>query len=398
MESWARLVLGAALFLCLSCGGDKGTGGGSSQTWEETFPRSGSINAIVRASDGGYIAVGTGDATYSYSPHVFVFKIDSTGHRVWEDVFGTTGLDVAAAIAPVGAGGYIIAGTINTQSERHLDASLIRVDVAGNRMWEKTYGGLGDDQAFAVSSLPGGGFVFAGVSDPSGRFQPRVWVVAVNADGNTLWNRTYGDPYAGQGNAIAIDPHGSILVAGAINWPGVLGFPGSDNVFLARLNQDGDTTWQRTFGGSEADSALSIALTSDGGCVMAGETYSFGQGMGDVYLLDADSSGNRAWQRTFGWLDWDRGNGIAATLDGGYAIAGTTRPLGSKGKDDAYVVKTDGSGHEAWERTFGVAGNDGFVCVLPTPDGGYLLGGYKASSHAGQTDFYLVKTDSHGNL
>lgn len=126
-------------------------------------------------------------------------------------------------------------------------------------------------------------------------------------------------------------------------------------------------------------------------------TESSGEGSADVYLVKTDSSGNLVWEKTFGGTGWDYGNSVKATGDGGYIIAGYTKPSGAA-HEDVYIIKTDSSGNLVWETTFGGADSDYSYDVQVTGDGGYIIAGTTLSSGAGFADVYLVKTDSSGNL
>ncbi|MFQ5868905.1 MAG: hypothetical protein ACE5JC_03275, partial [Candidatus Zixiibacteriota bacterium] len=116
--------------------------------------------------------------------------------------------------------------------------------------------------------------------------------------------------------------------------------------------EPGDTLWTRAYGGSGYDRGYSVQQTSDGGYIIAGYTESFGAGDYDVYLLKTDSSGDTLWTRTYGGSDWDRGYCIQQTSDGGYIITGESWSFGA-GYSDVYLLKTDSSGDTLWTRTYG---------------------------------------------
>ncbi len=156
-----------------------------------------------------------------------------------------------------------------------------------------------------------------------------------------------------------------------------------------------DTLWTRTFGGSESDVGRSVQQTIDGGFIIAGGTSSFGAGEDDVYLIKTDGSGNEQWEQTYGGSDNDWGYSVQQTSDGGYIIAGKTASYGA-GSNDFYLVKTDVNGNESWTQTFGGSDSDGGYCVQQTVDGGYIIVGNTGSFGSGSGDVYLIKTDSSG--
>ncbi|MCW4054441.1 MAG: hypothetical protein NWE84_05930, partial [Candidatus Bathyarchaeota archaeon] len=149
--------------------------------------------------------------------------------------------------------------------------------------------------------------------------------------------------------------------------------------------------WAQTYGGTSFDYGYFVVETGDGGYAIAGDTYSFGAGGSDVYLVKTDVDGTMLWNKTYGGTSNDYGRSFAQTSDGGYAIAGNTRSFGAGGSD-VYLVKTDVDGTMLWNKTYGGTSNDFGYFVVETGDGGYAIAGQTASFGAGGSDFYLVKT------
>jgi len=154
------------------------------------------------------------------------------------------------------------------------------------------------------------------------------------------------------------------------------------------------TEWSKTYGGTNDDDASSVVQTSDGGYAMAGWTLSYGAGGSDMWLVKTDASGNMQWSRTYGGTADDYANVLVQTSDGGYALAGYTTSYGAGGAD-FWLIKTDSAGNLQWSKTYGGAYTDIANALIQTADGGYALAGLTA--HYPNADFLLVKTDSSGN-
>ena len=147
--------------------------------------------------------------------------------------------------------------------------------------------------------------------------------------------------------------------------------------------------WDRTFGGADDDEGAAVARCSDGGYVVVGTTSSFGAGKSDIYLVKADAKGNLVWTQTFGDTDYDYGQSVQTTTDGGCIIAGCVR-------DSVCLIKTDAEGNQVWTKTFGDAVTDGGLSVLQTRDRGYVL---LYEAYYGDVEYAcLAKTDESGDL
>ncbi len=158
----------------------------------------------------------------------------------------------------------------------------------------------------------------------------------------------------------------------------------------------GDTLWTRTYGGSSNDWGECLRQTSDGGYIVAGGASSFGAGGYDVWLLKTDSSGDTLWARTYGGSSNDRGYSVQETSDGGFIVAGQTESFGA-GESDLYLVKSNSSGDTLWTRAYGADSSDYGYSVQQTSDSGYIVAGVTGSFGAGGYDVWLLKTDSSGD-
>ncbi len=146
------------------------------------------------------------------------------------------------------------------------------------------------------------------------------------------------------------------------------------------------STWSKTYGGPREEVPYSLIATSDGGYALAGTTYNgtFGSGYYDIWLVKTDSNGVMEWNKTYGGLGEEIARALVATPDGGYAIAGCTRPVGG-GNRSFWLVKTDAAGKMQWNKTYG----SGYAYSLATTnDGGYALAG----------DSMWIKADASGNV
>jgi hypothetical protein len=167
--------------------------------------------------------------------------------------------------------------------------------------------------------------------------------------------------------------------------------------WLIKTDSSGNKLWDKTFGGTADDFGVSVRQTQDGGYIIAGYTFSFGAGMRDCWLIKTDSSGNKLWDKTFGGTRDDMCYNVLQTPDGGYLLVGNTWSFGPDNSGHIWVIKTDSSGNNLWDKTFG-----GTLCgtalgIEPTGDGAYILAGYTWTCPASNGDAWLMKMDSTGN-
>jgi len=153
----------------------------------------------------------------------------------------------------------------------------------------------------------------------------------------------------------------------------------------------------KAIGGKNDDEGNSLIQTSDGSYAIAGTTKSFGAGERDVYVVKLDANGNLQWTKTIGGKEDDKGYSLIQTSDGGYAIAGVTKSFGA-GERDVYVVKLDAKGNLQWTKTIGGPKDDWGLSLIQTSDGGYAIAGSTISFGAGEWDVYVVKLGANGNL
>jgi hypothetical protein len=261
---------------------------------------------------------------------------------------------------------------------------------APDTLWTKTYGGSGNDMGYSVQQTVDGGFIIAGWTRSFGAGGSDIYLIKVDAVGNLVWEKTYGGSEEEMGWSVIQTPDGGYIIAGYTYSFG----NGDADVYLIRTDSLGDTLWTNTYGGDSTDSGYSLTTASDGGFVIAGRTQSSGAGSDDIYLIRTDSLGNLVWQKTYGGPLFDIAYSICETYDGGYIIAGYSSSFGNAG---AYVIRTDSQGDSLWTRLYGGSMHDLASHVEPINDTSYIISGYTESFGAFYGDFLLVKFNDNGD-
>ncbi|AHF80611.1 NHL repeat-containing protein [Thermococcus paralvinellae] len=266
----------------------------------------------------------------------------------WARSYGGKYYDEARTVAVTPEGDIIAAGTTESFGTGNYDLWVIRLDSEGNIKWQKTYGGKGDDSAYAVAVASNGDIIVAGSTSSFGAGDYDLWVLRLDKNGNIRWEMTYGGEYGEGALGVALALNGDIIVAGYTG-----GFGAGDyDVWMLRLDSAGNVKWQKTYGGEDEDVALDVAIVKSSDIVVGGYTYSFGAGKEDAWVLYLDGNGNVKWQKTYGREGEDEIWAISATENGDIVAAGYTTSFGA-GNEDVWVLRIDDRGEIIWEKTYG---------------------------------------------
>lgn len=359
---------------------------GVSTEWEKTY--GGTAHdygySVEQTADGGYIVTGYTWSSDGDGWDVYLIKTDVRGNEEWSKTFGGSDTDVGYSVQQTIDNGHIIAGYTWSFGAGKRDVYLVKTDDRGNEEWSKTFGGNKTDVGYSVKETIDGGYIVSGYTLSFGAGWYDVYLIKTDVSGNEVWTKTFGGSSLDVGESVQQTSDGGYIIAG---WTG----EGLHDVYLLKTDASGNEEWVKTFGGSYAEKGHSVIKTSNGGYIIAGYTYSFGLGESDVYLIKTDSNGNKEWSKTFGGSDDDVGYSVEQTADGGYIITGYTHATGS-GDSDVYLIKTDSLGNREWSKTFGGSDYDIGYSVQQTSDGAFIITGYTESFGAGGSDVYLIKT------
>lgn len=320
------------------------------------------------------------------------------GYVVWTKIFCGSLNNSGDCIQQTSDGGYVAAGDILSLGAGY-DICVLKLDMEGNLVWDKKFGTTNDDRVGCIQQTLDGGYIMAGMSKETvvpgqtesarGKEYARVW--RLDTKGNLLWSKKFGGSRHDRFRCIRQTSDGRYVVAGTTTSKGA----GAGDVRIMKLDTRGNIVWDKVYGGKGNDWAFSLDLTSDGGCAITGYTSSKGAGGMDVWVLKLDANGNLQWDKTFGGTANDDAFCIKQTSDRGYIVVGWTKSKGS-GDMDILVLKLDTCGNLLWEKTFGEEGsNDSASSVHQTPDGGYMVTGHKWSDDC---DAWVLRLDTDGNL
>lgn len=358
--------------------------------WTRTYggiAREGSFS-VQQTFDGGYITTGPTMSFGAGSWDVYLVKTDSNGEVIWTKTFGGSGEDWSQRVQQTSDSGYIIVGWTSSFGAGGLDIYLIKTDINGNLVWQRTYGGLDWERGYWVQQTVDGGYIISGWTESFGAGSRDMYLIKTDANGNAIWTRTFGGYDEDFARSCQQTADGGYIVGG---WTYSFGVNGQA-VYFVKTDANGNAIWSKTIDGPGDDHCNSIIQSVDGGYLLAGGTTSFGAGGWDVYLIKTDATGNTVWSKTYGRYGDERMHHVKPTSDGGYIIVGFTTSFG--GGYDFYVIKTDANGDSVWTKNYGGGSYESGESAQETADGGYIITGQTMSYGAGDGDVYLIKTTS----
>jgi len=397
--------------------------------WAKTF--GGSLDDVARAiqptDDGGFILAGSsqsidGDVSGNQGEYdCWVVKLSEDGIIEWQKPLGGSGYDVARSIIQTADGGYLMGGTTDSNdgdvSGNHgeLDFWLVKLDQVGEIEWQKTLGGSSSDIITSIGQTSEGGYIVSGWSfsndgDVSGHHggvsgSSDIWVGKLSSTGLIEWQNSLGGSSDDNGHSIQQTSDGGYIVAGQTSSldGDVVGFHGTLDCWIIKLNANGQIQWQRPLGGSGDDITYSIQQTSDGGYITAGfsrsgdgdVTRNINEGDQDFWVVKLSQRGAIQWKKSLGGSSWDEAIAIQQTSEGGYVVVGKTISSNkdvsvNNGYTDIWVVGLSNLGAVEWEKSLGGADDDEARTIKQLSNGGFIIAGITYTS-ADLYDCYVIK-------
>jgi len=366
---------------------------------------------ISQTADGGYIMTAVswsanGDLPGNYGlTDCWIIKLSGTGLIEWKKRYGGSLNDEARSIRQTSDGGYIMAGTSSsndhdiTGNHGNLDCWILKLNSAGEIVWQKILGGTKDDRATDIRELAGGGYIFSGYTESAdgdvtnihGTFNFDCWIVKLDVSGNIAWQKTFGSNGYETASSICETIDGGYIISGTAETNDLTGdvtnnHGNNSDWWVVKLNSSGSIEWQKCLGGSNTDYGSSMLQVSDGGYVGLGSAASTdgnlntNHGVFDYWVVKLSHTGTIVWQTVLGGNNRDQTANIYKTNDGGYVTVGVSNSAdgdvtGNHGSYDLWIVKLDSTGHREWSKSVGGSQEEIAGMGIASADGGYVIAG-----------------------
>lgn len=403
-------------------------------SWVRVFGGSGNdeaLGGVIATPDGGYFMGGwTQSSDYDVSfnhgnSDIWVVKTDSNGNLEWQKSLGGSANEECWDVFLTLDDGFLVVGStqssdgdVSSKSNTNYNYWAVKLDASGNLEWENTYfyNSNAHALAYAADNTSDGGFMLTGYTyvDNTNRYD--VWIVKIDANGNPLWNQSFGGTSFDYSYGIKAVSDGGYVVSGMTlsNDGDVSGNHGSEDFWVIKLDSNGNLLWQNTLGGSGSEYAYDLEEISDG-YMVAGYTTSNNfdvtghHGGNDFWVVKLDFNGSIIWQKAYGGSGHETARDISLSNDGNIMIAGDTGSTNgdissNDGGYDFWLVKIDPDGNIQWDKTYGSPSSETGYGVSDSPDGGFILSGITYGAgldipyHYGSNDYVLFKIDQNGNL
>jgi len=311
----------------------------------------------------------------------------------WETVIGANGGDNVINIYQLQDGGYILGGMTQYFGGRNQDNFFVRLNADGDTLWTKAWG----DYSYAenVSEFiptSDGGYLTIGNKTTS-PYPAQFFMLKLDEDCDSVWTAIHGNPDYQKGACGVVEAYdGGYLFTGQY---------GQDEygrqLFIIKTNSSGTILWERFYGLDGTDTGYCIIKADSGNYMITGQSPSFNnqQWNSDLFLMKINSAGDSIWTRSYGGDQEDRGTRVRRTADGGYIAAGYAKSFSGGYYKDWYIVRTDANGDSLWTRVYGNPYEDVAMDVKVLPgNAGFVVVG---SIHYGQWDGCLLRLDANGD-
>jgi len=338
----------------------------------------------IETEDGDYIVVGKTQIS-QYNWDAYVAKLDNNGDIIWEYAYGGEQDEQLVSICPALYSGYIITGYTSTDANGLSDIWILYIGDNGDSLASVKYGSWSSDQGYCIRPNVDQGFITTSRSSIY-QWGDQIHLMKLDISLDTIWTKLYGGPMQDYGHWVEETSDYGYIIAGRTY---TTSYPESGDAWVIKTDNNGDTTWTKKYGGADEDIFYAVVETENG-YIFAGQTWSFGAGLIDVYVVRTDDNGDTIWTKTYGAAGAEYAYRIFESDDGNYVIAGYSDSW--SGSRDVYLIKIDGDGNLVWEEYYGDGQDNEYMYGgVPTSDGGFIFAGRLDYFYSDQDDLFVLK-------
>ncbi|MFA5498360.1 MAG: SBBP repeat-containing protein [Candidatus Cloacimonadia bacterium] len=390
---------------------------------------------------------GSTTLTSSGSADIFIAKSDKDGNWLWAKQAGGSSADWGESIAVDSEGNCYVTGSfLDTASfgstmltsNGGRDIFIAKLDQNGNWLWAEKAGGSELDVGYGIAVDSEGNSYVTGYFCETATFgsttltssgSEDIFIAKLDQNGNWLWTEKAGGSELDVGYGIAVDSEGNSYVTGCFWEAATFGNTTltsslTADIFVAKMDKNGNWLWAEKAGGRLIDEARSIAIDSAGNSYVTGyfyDTATFGSttltnsDYENAFIAKMDANGNWLWAKSTGGLSNDQGYGIAIDSTGNSYVIGCFEGrvtfdnirLTSNGERDIFIAKLDQNGNWLWAKGAGGSSYDnGHSIAVDSAGNGYLTGGFFGTAtfgsitltSRGSYDIFIAKLEKDDSV
>jgi hypothetical protein len=318
-------------------------------------------------------------------------RSDSSHKISFEKSYGGT-MDDKGNSALIKGNALYVLGTTKSFNEPNGDFYLLKLDLEGNIIYEKTYGGSAPDYGIEIIESRDGNIVLVGSTESAGNGLQDIYAIKINEAGDVLWETTIGGAMNDKPASIIETSNGNFCIAGGSESYS----NGGQDIYLCWLDQNGNLIREENYGGTSLDGSTEIMEIENNELMLYGYTKNFGATSRDFILLKLQSSGELIWQKRYGGDGYEESQDFARTANGDFVLSGHSSSIDPN--HDLYALKVDANGNKIWDKHYGGAAHDGGQSMLINSDGNYVYIARSMSYGNGSRNVYMVCSNPNGDI
>ncbi|MBR4440024.1 MAG: hypothetical protein IKS00_00615 [Bacteroidales bacterium] len=352
--------------------------------WAQGFGGDGWDEACscIETRDGDFLV---GGYAKQQERNLWLVKIRPNGKGRWGKIYADYAASAANSIIQTYDSCLVLAGYAIRKREVQSKLLVMKLDTLGNVMWQKLYGGTGNEEAYKIIETKDHGYAIAGYTTSNHDGTPSWYMLRLDENGNKLWDKQFMEGEENRALGIAQTYDGNFVVTGYIG----SSTGGRKNMIVIKMDDQGEEMWMQWYDFNDWCSGQSVIATRDSNIVVAGFTRAYSITDYDAIILKLNNDGDTLWVHTYGNEDWEEATDIVETYDGAYVISGFSK---SNKRDISHflMVKYDSRGNQMWDYIFKRKSQDYSKSIVETRDNGLLLVGATNSLGKGW-DFGVLK-------
>lgn len=296
-------------------------------------------------------------------------------NQYWFSKIATVGNDRPTGIATSATNEIYVSGSSNSRT------LTLKYSPLGDLSWQRRFTSVNTNGAEEVCVDSDGNVIISG-----NYLSTSMHLAKYNPSGNVIWQKTISNSRTYYGNTV--DNSGNIYCVGSFN-------DGTNNIGLMKFHANGSVAWSRKLTGNydNGDIGYGVSVDSTGNVYLTGQTYSSGgAGASDIYLAKYSGSGTLAWQRSIGGTGADTGYNVVNDHNDNVYVVGT---LVESGRGQLFLAKYNTAGTIQWQRTLGSATTSQAGHDIAIDSTHVYVTGW---TYAGNWDVLLAKYDFSGNI